>query len=131
MLRQSIRSVARTPVLAAVVVLSLAVGIGVNTAVFSWIQLFVFNPLPGVPGGGAFELVEPRSDSGAYTGASWLEYQDLRSRLTAFEDVLAFRMLAVNVGDTAQTERTYAQLVSGNYYTTLGLRPALGRFPLA
>ena len=131
MLRQSLRSVARTPVLATVVVLSLAVGIGVNTAVFSWIQLFVFSPLPGVRGGGAFELVEPRGESGSYAGASWREYQDLRTRLTAFEDILAFRMLPVNVGDTAQTERTYALLVSGNYFTTLGLRPALGRFPSA
>ena len=38
---------ARMPMLSAVIVLSLGVGIGVNTAVFSWIQLFVFNPLPG------------------------------------------------------------------------------------
>ena len=131
MFRQSLRAIVRTPVLAAVVVLSLAVGIGANTTVFSWIQLFVFSPLPGVRGGGDFELVEPRAETGSYPGASWLEYHDLRQRLTAFEDLFAFRMLPVNVGETAQTERTYALLVSANYYSALGLQPALGRFPSA
>ena len=99
-----------------------------NTTVFSWIQLFVFNPLPGVRGGGSFELVEPRAETGTYPGASWREYVDLRERLPAFEDLLAFRMLPVNVGETTRTERTYAQLVSGNYFSALDLRPALGRF---
>ncbi len=127
-LRHALRVIARMPLLAAVVIISLGVGIGVNTTVFSWIQLFVFNPLPGVRGGGTFELVEARAETGTYPGTSWTEYRDLRERLPAFEDLLAFRMLPVNVGETGQTERTYALLVSGNYFSALDIRPALGRF---
>ena len=111
-LRHALRVIARMPLLAAVVIISLGVGIGVNTTVFSWIQLFVFNPLPGVRGGGTFELVEARAETGTYPGTSWTEYRDLRERLPAFEDLLAFRMLPVNVGETGQTERTYALLKS-------------------
>ena len=48
--------------------------------------------------------------------------------MPAFEDLLAFRMLPVNVGETSRTERTYALLVSGNYFSALDIRPALGRF---
>ncbi len=127
-LKLALRTVMRAPLVAFVIIVSLGVGIGVNTTVFSWIQLFVLNPLPGVRGGGSFELVEPRAETGTYPGGSWLEYHDLRERLTAFEDLLAFRMLPVNVGEPGRTERTYAMLVSGNYLEALGLRPAVGRF---
>ena len=127
-LRQALRAMARMPMLSAVIILSLAVGIGVNTAVFSWIQLFVFNPLPGVGGGGTLHLVEPRAETGSHPGASWKEYGDLQERLTAFESLLAFRMMPLNVGERGQTERTYAQLVSANFFTALEIRPAAGRF---
>ncbi len=63
------------------VVASLAIGIGVNTAVFSWVQVFALAPLPGVPRAAEFHLIEPRTEAGAYPGASWLEFQDLRARL--------------------------------------------------
>src|SRR5262249_44291351 len=72
-------------------------------------------------------LVEPRSESGSYPGASWLEYRDLCERLTGLDDLFAFRMLPVNYGEPGREERVYAQLVSGNYFTALGLRPVLGR----
>ena len=62
------------PVLAAVVIVSLGVGIGVNTAVFSWVQAMVLQPIPGVADAGRMQLVEPRADTGSYPGASWLEY---------------------------------------------------------
>jgi predicted permease len=127
-LKHALRVIARMPLLAAVVIISLGVGIGVNTTVFSWIQLFVFDPLPGVRGGGSFMLVEAKAETGTYPGASWLEYRDLRERLPAFEDLLAFRMLPVNVGERSRTERTYAQFVSANYFSALGIEPALGRF---
>ena len=127
--RNGCRSMMRMPLVASVIVLSLAVGIGVNTAVFSWIQLFVFNPLPGVRGGGNLQLVEPRAETGSHPGTSWKEYLDLRERLTAFEGLVAIRSIPVNVGEAGRTERTYAQFVSENYFAVLGLTPALGRFP--
>jgi predicted permease len=52
----------------------------------------------------------------------------LRERLGSFRELLAFRMLPLNFGEPGHEERVYAQLVSGNYFSALGLQPALGRF---
>src|ERR671925_318018 len=92
-LRYAWRSIARMPLVSAVIVLSLGVGIGVNTAVFSW-----------------------------------MEFGDLRARLTSFPDLLAFRTVPFSVGEAGRVERVFGLLVSGNYFAALGLRPALGRF---
>jgi predicted permease len=122
------RAIVRMPLVAAVVVVSLGVGIGVNTAVFSWLQLMVLQPLPGVADASSFHEIEPRAETGSYPGVSWSEYRDLRERLRVFPDLLAFRPSPFNVGDGAKLERTYGMLVSGNYFSGLGLRPAAGRF---
>ena len=116
------------PGVAAVVVFSLGVGIGVNTAVFSWIQALVLKPIPGVERSGSFYNIEARADTGTYPGVSWAEYRDLVPRLQSIEEPIAFRMAPLNVGEPARTERTFALMVSGNYFAGLGLRPALGRF---
>ena len=127
-MRHALRAIARMPGLAAVVILSIGVGIGVNTTVFSWLQAMVLKPLPGVPGGGGFYSVEPRAPTGTYPGVSWLEYHDLQERLSAIPELIAFRPAPLNVGEASRTERTFALLVSGNYFAGLQLRPALGRF---
>lgn len=125
--RHAGRVLLQRPGLAAVVVVSLGVGTGVNTAVFSWIQAVVLEPIPGVRHAGRFYLIEPRSDSGSFPGSSWLEYRDLRERLRGFRDLLAFRMLPLALGEVPLTERAFGLLVSGNYFAGLGLEPALGR----
>ena len=128
MIRDAFRTIGRMPGLAAVVILSLGVGIGVNTAVFSWIQTMVLKPIPGVDDSSKFYHVEPKADTGTYPGMSWAEYRDLRPQLPSIEDLVAFRMAPLNVGEAGRTERTYAQLVSGNFFTALKLQPAAGRF---
>jgi predicted permease len=128
MIRHALRTIGRVPGLAAVVVLSLGVGIGVNTAVFSWIQAIILKPIPGVAGSGAFYHVEPKADTGTYPGMSWREYLDLQPRLQSIEQLVVFRMVPFNVGESGRTERTYAQLVSGNLFDALKLQPAAGRF---
>ena len=128
MIQHALRTIRRMPGLAAVVILSLGVGIGVNTAVFSWIQAIVLKPIPGVADSGSFYHIDPKADTGTYPGMSWAEYRDLKQRLTAVDDLIANRMAPLNVGETGRTERTYAMLVSGNYFAALGLHPAVGRF---
>jgi predicted permease len=125
--RHAWRTIVSMPILSSVVVLSLGVGIGVNTAVFSWIQALILRPLPGVAQAGRFQLIEPRAESGSYPGVSWLEYLDLRDRLSSFRGVLAFRMTTLNLAERGRTERAHGLLVSGNYFAELGLRPFLGR----
>jgi predicted permease len=124
----ALRAIARMPLLAAVVVLSLGLGIGVNTVVFSWMQAIVWQPIRGVPDSGVFHLIEPKTDNGLYASASWLEYRDLRERLRSFQDIIAFRMTPLYVGKPGEVERAYGLLVSGNYFSVLKLEPALGRF---
>jgi predicted permease len=127
-LRNAGRTIGRMPGLAAVIIVSLAIGIGVNTTIFSWIQMILFEPMPAVSGAATFLLVEPRTETGGYPGASWLEYRDLQTQVPALRDVVASQMVPFNVGETGQTERTHGQLVSGNYFSALGLKPAIGRF---
>ncbi|HKW02797.1 MAG TPA: ABC transporter permease [Vicinamibacterales bacterium] len=126
--RLALRAIRRMPIVALVVIGSIGVGIGVNVTVFSWLQAFVFQPLPGVANISRMYLVEPRAEAGTYPGGSWLEFGDLRKQLPSFDDVLAFRMTPFNLGEAGRTERTFGLLVSGNYFSELGLQPALGRF---
>src|SRR6187455_2048775 len=128
MIRHAFRTIGRMPGLAAVVILSLGVGIGVNTAVFSWIQAILLKPIPGVDGSGRFYHLEPVAETGSYPGMSWAEYRDLKPQLNSIDELVAFRMAPLNIGEPGRTERTYAQLVSGNFFSALGIKPAAGRF---
>jgi hypothetical protein len=73
-------------------------------------------------------MVEPRTETGGYEGASWLEYRALQTQVPALRDTVASEMLPFNVGEKGETERTFGQLVSGNCFSALGLKPAIGRF---
>jgi len=125
--KYALRTIGKSPLIAAVIVGSIAIGIGVNTVVFSWIQSRVRNPIPGAAHGRDFSLIEPRGDGGSYPGASWQEYRDVRSRVAAFDEVVAFRMAPLNVGAAEWSERTYGLLVSGNYFSALRLTADRGR----
>jgi predicted permease len=127
-LRHASRMILRMPALAAVVIGSLGVGIGANTIVFSWIQSVVLNPIAGAPHAAGFHLVEAKTDGGMYVSSSWLEYRDLRERLRAIDGPIAFHMIPLYVGERGRVERSSALLVSDNYFSSLGLTPALGRF---
>lgn len=127
-LRNAGRTIRRMPGLAVVIIVSLAIGIGVNTTIFSWIQLILLQPLPGVSGASNFLLVEPRTETGGYPGASWLEYRALQTQVPSLRDIVASQMVPFNVGEPGKTERTHGQLVSGNYFSALGLKPVIGRF---
>src|SRR5215218_4683357 len=108
--RHAARMIARMPGLATVVIVSLAIGIGVNTAIFSWIQGLVFKPIPGVKDAASYQLVEPRNESGSYTSASWLEYRDLRERMHSFRDLLSYKMVPLTIGESGRTTRTFGML---------------------
>lgn len=126
-LKQAWRQLRQAPLVAVVVVASLAIGIGVNTSVFSWVQARLLRPLPGVANSASLQLVEPKNDSGLFVGTSWLEYQDLRNRLTTLPNLTASRMIPTYVGDPGSVERVFGQLVSDNYFSALDVQPALGR----
>jgi len=110
-----------------VIVASLAIGIGVNTSVFSWVQARLLRPLPGVSDSASLQLVEPQNDSGLFVGTSWPEYQDLRSRLSTLPDLIASRMIPAYIGEAGTVERVFGVLVSQNYFSALDVQPVVGR----
>ena len=122
------RAVRAMPLVSAVIVVSLAIGIGANTVVFSWLQMVRWKPLPGVTAAYALQTIEPRTDAGSYVGTSWLEYRDLRPRLGSFQCLFASRMAPLTIGEVSKVERATGLFVSGNYFDDLGLRAAAGRF---
>lgn len=115
------------PVMATIIIVSLAAGIGVNASVFSWIQARLLRPLPGVTSSANLLLVEPKNDAGLYMGTSWPEYQDIRARVSSLPNPIASRMVPLYVGEPGSTERAYGLLVSDNYFSALGVIPQMGR----
>ncbi len=131
-LRFAFRQLAKSPGFTAVVVLSLALGIGANTVVFSSIQAIFLDPLPGVEHGARLMVIDPRDRSGTYHESSWLDFRDVREQQTSFREIAASRIRPLNLrGPGGLDERIWAELISDNFFSLLRLQPALGRFPTA
>jgi putative ABC transport system permease protein len=133
-LRYGFRTLAKNPGFTAIAVLTLALGLGVNTAIFSLTDQILLRRLPVER---PEELVVLRSP-GPSTGHTWSDgdgaasfsyplYKMLRDKNNVFSGLLARFPVALSVAGDGQTERASGELVSGNYFTVLGVRPALGR----
>jgi predicted permease len=125
-LRSALRHLTRTPFLSAVIVLSLAIGIGANTVVFSWLKQAMLDPLPGVRG--PVMTLEVRDDTGGYTSTSWLLYRELIELTPSLGEIAAHRPRNFTLGESDQGVRVFGEFVSHNFFSTLGVAPALGRF---
>ncbi len=129
-LRMAFRSLAKAPVLTIVGVLSLALGIGANTAIFTLFDQVLLRLLP-VKDPRSLVIVATRgSHSGSNRGAnaiSYPMYKDYREKNQVFEGILCRRGETVNAGFLGKTERAEAELASGNYFEVLGVGPSLGR----
>lgn len=133
-LRFALRMVMKSPGFALVAILTLALGIGANTAIFSLIDQILLRRLP-VPN--PDELVILRLP-GPFSGSTWSDgdgavrfsyplYKELREQGAPFTGILARFSTALSVAGQGQTERALGEVVSGNYFEVLGVRPALGR----
>jgi predicted permease len=131
-IRFAFRQLRKAPNFAATAVLTLALGIGVNTAIFSLVNSLLLKPLP-VPDPQQIATLSPRENKGPLQlGLSWNEYKEVRAQSTrSFSDVFAYTMnidgLAVNGQKPDRIMTTY---VSGNFFEGLGLKPAAGRLLL-
>jgi predicted permease len=126
-LRYSLRLLRRTPGFSAVAVLVLALGIGANTAVFSIVNALLLKPMPGRVGELVGVFNKDRTKPDLYRGFSYAAYADIRDGSDVFESVMAHTFALVGVRDGDATRRTFAAVVSSNYFTTLGVRLAAGR----
>jgi predicted permease len=127
-LKYAVRSLAKTPWLTAVVVITLALGIAANTAVFSWTRGVLLHPLHGVADGERLVSLETVLSNGEYVGCSYPDFRDYRDSSRSLAGAIAFDQEPLSLGDENQAERVWAELVSGNFFDVLGVRPAAGRF---
>jgi|HubBroStandDraft_1064217.scaffolds.fasta_scaffold01284_11 predicted permease len=127
-LRYAWRVLARSPAFLAVAVLSLALSIGANTAIFSFLNAVLLKALP-VPEPHRLAIVTRHNDQyGWDTSAfNYPMYRELARRMRAFSGVLAYWPMPVNLTAGNQAERISGELVSGSYFRVLGVRPAIGR----
>lgn len=127
-LRYCIRTLARTPGFTAIALLSIALGIGANAAIFSLVNAVLFKPLPVERPDqlAALYVIEPSStfpDSFSYP-----DYVDYRDRNESFSDLVGHYGVTLNIASAGQQpELVWGELVTGNYFTGLGVRPAAGR----
>lgn len=127
-LKQSLRSLSKSPGLVAVIVLTLALGIGVNATVFSWVRSVLLNPLHGVPAAERLVTLETMTPAGGYIDSSYPDFRDYRDHAQSLEGVLAFAERPLSFGSDERPERVWAQFVSGNFFDVLGVKPLAGRF---
>ena len=123
--RYGLRVLRRNPGFTTVAVLSLALGVGANTAVFSLINAVMLKSLPVES---PEQLVRLAWGNPGYTALfPYPIFQQLRDHSPGFSDVLAWESTAFYIGRGENTDRIDGLSVSGNYYSALGVRPLLGR----
>jgi predicted permease len=134
-LRQDIRygwrQLLKHPGFTAIAILSMALGIGANTAIFSLVNTVLLRPLP-VREPSQLIAVDGQLRNGTdFTLQSYLNYKDYRDRNTVFSGLFAYRFVVASLSHNGVNERAWGFDVSGNYFDVLGVKPALGRGFLA
>src|SRR5690242_11921566 len=121
-LRYATRSLRKRPSFTLVAVLTLALGIGINTTVFSLANSVFLRQLP---------VRDPHSlvwvFSNDETPNSYPDYVEYRKETELFDGLLAYDWVPLNLGSNGQAERVQGALVSGNYFDVLGIQAQLGR----
>ena len=128
-IQQSLRFIARNPGFSAVAILSLALGIGANAAVFSLADVLLLRPLPVMDPGRVVTIATFAVGDRFASGVSYPKYRQLRAQSRSFDGLIAFRTSTFSFtksrADVAQA-RT-GMMVSENFFSVLGVQPMLGR----
>ena len=135
-LKHAFRTLAKTPFVTTVAIISLALGIGANAAIFSLFDQIVLRSLPvpeperlvnlGAPGPKPGSLSSNQAGDGEQV-FSYPMFRDLEEGQTSFIGIAAHRAFGANLSYEGQTENGSGMLVSGSYFPVLGIQPALGR----
>lgn len=122
----TVRSLARQPEMTVVVVLTLALGIGAATALFAYLS-FILWPTVNAPGAERMVWLSTGTADQKDAPASYPEYLDIQRRQKAFTDLAAFSPMGTTVAHGGTVLFAWGQLISGNYFSLFGARPAVGR----
>ena len=126
-IRYGFRMLVKNPAVTVVAVVTLALGIGANTAIFSTTNSLMLRPLP-VENADRLTVVAAQHQGQQGLGPfSYLEFQDLRAQMDSFSSVLAYNLTLVGLYADGKSEPIAISLVSGNYFHALGLKPAAGQ----
>jgi predicted permease len=125
-LRYAVRQLRKTPVMAVLAILTLALGVGANTAIFTVIESVLLRPLPYVHSD-RLVYIGSASDKPSFATTSWLNYRDIKAQSTLLQDVAGYSE-DVSVLETQDTSQSLAEPhVTPNLFSILGARPLLGR----
>jgi predicted permease len=127
-LRHGLRTLGARPGFAAVAILTLALGIGANAVIFSWIEATLLNPMPGVRDARSLTAVHFTTASRDDLSLSYPNYLDLRdAAVPGVAGVAAFSTGALGLRTADGAERVWGQVVSGNLFDVIGVQAARGR----
>src|SRR6516165_11074610 len=126
-LRYAIRQLAKSPVFAIIAILTLTLGIGANTAIFSVVNGVLLNPLPYPQPDRIMALFHEKPNF--RTGSiSYLNFDDWRRENQSFSSMAAYReMGGVTLSGNGEPEEVTGQMVSAGFFEILGIKPILGR----
>src|SRR5688572_17655784 len=126
-IRYALRWMARSPGFSAVAILSLGLGVGVNTAMFSLVDSLLFRPLPVSAPETLVDVFTTGGDGDEFATSSYPDYLDLKAQNTVFSDMIGYSpmMAPLSLGDRSRI--ALGQVVTSNHFSMLGIRPWLGR----
>ena len=125
--KYAVRMLVKSPGFSLVAVLSLALGIGANTAIFSLVNAVLLRPLPVAEPARLLSVATVDQRNPGSLPLSHLNFRDLRAQNSAFSDMAAFTFNQVNYSTGHESEQIPVQVVTANYFAVLGAQPALGR----
>jgi predicted permease len=125
-LRFAVRMLLKSPGFTIIAVVTLALGIGANTAIFSVVDAVLLRPLPYPKSGQLFQLTETRPGFGEMSVA-YPNYLDWRSAQHSFEDLSVYRRDDFNLTENSEPETLHGAFVTASYFKVMGLAPKLGR----
>ncbi|CAN5844127.1 ABC transporter permease [soil metagenome] len=126
-LTYGLRMLFRSPAFTTIAALSLALGIGANTAIFSLINVILLRPIPVAEPDRLVSVFTTDQRNPGNLPVSHLNFKDLRDQTHVFTEMAAFGFAQVNWSTGGESEQIPAQVVSGDYFSVLGTQPVLGR----
>jgi macrolide transport system ATP-binding/permease protein len=126
-IRFGVRMLAKRPAVTLVAVLTLALGIGANTAIFSGVSAFLMRPLPVPEPDRLVRPLEMTEDRGTTDEMSYPDFLDYRNQATSIVDLAAEDMIQVAIDAENQNDVIWGQVVSANYFDVVQVKPTMGR----